>query len=107
MPEWSNNIPCISPKEIVVLTTPLSEKETLDDILQMERNLLFTYLVIPIHHRKLTNKELKIIEDRFKKKLSSWKGKLMSYGAQLTLTNVVLASLPMFMMSFFQYPKGC
>ena len=29
--------------------------------------LLFTYLGIPIHHRKLTNKEWKIIEDRFEK----------------------------------------
>ena len=42
--------------------------------------LLFTYLGIPIHHCKLTNKEWKCIEDRFKKKLSCWKGKLMSYG---------------------------
>lgn len=44
--------------------------------------LPFTYLGIPIHHRKLTNKELKIIEDSLKK-LSSWKGKLMSYGTYI------------------------
>lgn len=42
-------------------------------------SLPFTYLGIPIHHRKLTNKEWKIIEDRFEKKLSSWKGKLNFY----------------------------
>ena len=42
--------------------------------------LPFTYLGIPIHHRKLTNREWKCIEDRFEKKLSCWKGKLMSYG---------------------------
>ena len=33
-------------------------------------SLPFTYLGIPIHHRKLTNKEWKYIEDRFEKKLS-------------------------------------
>ena len=43
-------------------------------------SLPFTYLGIPIHHRKLTSKEWKSIEDRFEKKLSCWKGKLMSYG---------------------------
>ena len=43
-------------------------------------SLPFTYLGIPIHHRKLTSKEWKSIEDRFEKKLSYWKGKLMSYG---------------------------
>ena len=32
--------------------------------------LPFTYLGIPIHHRKLTNREWKCIEDRFEKKLS-------------------------------------
>ena len=30
-------------------------------------SLPFTYLGIPIHHRKLSNKEWKCIEDRFKK----------------------------------------
>jgi hypothetical protein len=44
-------------------------------------SLPFSYLGIPIHHRRLTNKEWKCIEDRFEKRLSCWKGKLMSYGA--------------------------
>ena len=30
-------------------------------------NLPFSYLGIPIHHRKLSNKEWKCIEDRFEK----------------------------------------
>ena len=30
----------------------------------------------------------------------------MSYGARLTLINAVLTSLPMFMLSFFEIPKG-
>jgi hypothetical protein len=42
--------------------------------------LPFKYLGIPIHYRKLLNKEWKIIEDRFEKKLASWIGKMLSYG---------------------------
>jgi hypothetical protein len=48
--------------------------------------------------RKLSNKDWRPVEERFQKKLSSWKGKL--------LINSVLLSLPTFMMSFFHIPKG-
>jgi hypothetical protein len=40
----------------------------------------FKYLGIPIHFRKLKNGEWKPAEDRFETKLSSWIGKLVSYG---------------------------
>ena len=69
-------------------------------------SLPFSYLGIPIHHRRLTNKEWKCIEDRFEKRLSCWKGKLMSYGGRLALINSVLTSMPMFLLSFFEVPKG-
>jgi hypothetical protein len=64
------------------------------------------YLGIPMHFRKLGNKDWKIIEQRIKKKLSSWKGKHMSVGGRLVLINSVLSSLAMFMISFFEIPKG-
>ena len=47
--------------------------------------LPFTYLGIPIHYRKLKNSDWKVVEDRFEKKLSSWIGKLLSYGDRLIL----------------------
>jgi hypothetical protein len=50
--------------------------------------------------RKLNNKVWKTIENRIKKRLSSWKGKLLLVGGCLVLINSVLSSLPMFMMSF-------
>ena len=68
--------------------------------------LPFKYLGIPIHYRKLLNKEWKAIEDRFEKKLGVWAGKLLSYGDRLVLINSVLMSLPMFLLSFFEIPKG-
>jgi hypothetical protein len=66
----------------------------------------FKYLGIPIHYRKLSNRDWKQVEERFEKKLSSWKGKLLSLGGRLVLINSVLSSLPMFMMSFLKYQEG-
>jgi hypothetical protein len=66
----------------------------------------FRYLGIPIHFRKLKNSEWKLLEERFEKKLASWIGKLLSYGDRLIFINSVLTSLPMFMLSFFEIPKG-
>ena len=83
------------------------EQETYKQLFRCELGSLpFTYLGIPIHHRKLTNKEWKCIEDRFEKKLSCCKGKLLSYGGRLVLINSVLTSMPMFHLSFFEVPLG-
>ena len=66
----------------------------------------FRYLGILMHTKKLGNKEWQAVEDRFEKKLSGSKGKLLSVGGRLVLINSVLPSLPMFMVSFFEVPKG-
>jgi hypothetical protein len=69
-------------------------------------NTPFKYLGILMHHRKLSNKDWIIIEEKFQKKLSSWKGKLLSVGGRLVLINSVLTSLAMYILSFFELPKG-
>jgi hypothetical protein len=40
------------------------------------------------------------------KKLSSWKGKVLSVGGRLVLINPILTSMVLFMLSFFQVPSG-
>jgi len=65
----------------------------------------FRYIGILMHHTKLRNADWGIIEERFKRKLSTWKAKHLSYGGRLILLNSVLSSLPIFMMSFFEIPK--
>jgi hypothetical protein len=47
-----------------------------------------------------------MIEEKFQEKLSKWKGKLLSLGGRLVLINFVLTSLAMYMLSFFEVPKG-
>jgi hypothetical protein len=71
-----------------------------------EGEMPFRYLGIPMSSRKLLNKDWSAVEERFQKKLSSWKGKLLLSGGRLVLINSVLSSLPMFLMSFFKIPKG-
>src|SRR4051812_25882819 len=65
-----------------------------------------SYLGIPIHYRRLTNDEWKHVEERQKKRLSNWKGKLLSLGGRLILINSVLGNMVLYMISFFQLPKG-
>jgi glycopeptide antibiotics resistance protein len=59
-----------------------------------------------MHHKKLSNNVWKIIEQRIEKKLSSWKGKHLFVGGCFVLINSVLTSLVMFMLSFFEVPRG-
>jgi hypothetical protein len=56
-----------------------------------EGGLPFTYLGIPMSPRKLFNKDCRGVEERFQKKLSSWKGKLLSSGGRLVLINSMIS----------------
>jgi hypothetical protein len=68
----------------------------------------FRYLGIPMHVQRLSNKDWNwsSVEEHFQKKLSSWKGKLLSSGGRLVLIKSIQPSLPMFTLSFFAIPKG-
>jgi len=67
---------------------------------------LINYLGIPIHYRCLTVAEWKLVEERLQKRLNSWKGKLLSLVGRLVLINSVLTNMVLYMISFFQLPKG-
>jgi hypothetical protein len=59
-------------------------------------SFLFKYLGIPMHHRKLSNTKWRVVEERFQKKLSGWKDKLLLVDNRLVLINSILSSLAMF-----------
>ena len=65
----------------------------------------FRYLGIPMHYRRLQNSDWKRVDERFQKRLSGWKGRLLSAGGKLVLINSVLSSLPLFMFSFLEVPR--
>jgi hypothetical protein len=64
------------------------------------------YLGISIHYRRLTLAEWKLVEERLQKRLSSWKGKLLSLGGRLILINLILSNMVLHMILFFLLPKG-
>ena len=64
----------------------------------------FRYLGIPMHYIRHQNSDWKGVDERFQKRLSGWKGKLLSAGGKLVLINSVLSSLPLFMFLFFEVP---
>jgi hypothetical protein len=66
----------------------------------------FKYLGIPMHYKRINNIDWKTIEQRIEKKLSSWKWKLLSVGGRFVLINSVLTSMVLFMLCFFQVPRG-
>jgi hypothetical protein len=59
-----------------------------------------------MHLKKLNNKDWKVVEQCIERKLSSWKGKYLSVRWRLVLINLVLSSMVLFMLSFFEVPKG-
>lgn len=63
-------------------------------------------LAFPSINHKLRNQYWKAIADRPEKCLSSWQSKNLSYGVRLVLINSMLSSLPIFMMSLLEIPKG-
>jgi uncharacterized protein involved in cysteine biosynthesis len=65
-----------------------------------------SYLGIPIHFRRFTIVEWKYVEEQLQKRLSSWKVKLLSLGGRLVLINSVLTNMLLYMVSFFELPKG-
>ena len=67
-------------------------------------NSLHLFRYIPLHHKRISNKDRKVIEDRFVQQLSTWKSKLL-HGGRLTLINSVLSNLSVYMLSFFEIPK--
>jgi hypothetical protein len=66
----------------------------------------FRYLGIPMHHRKLMNKDEKYVEERFQKRLNCWRSKLLSIGGRLVLINFVLSSLPCSCFYSLKYLEG-
>jgi hypothetical protein len=65
----------------------------------------FRYLGVPLHYENLRREDIQPIVDRILSRISSWKGRLLSYGARLILLKACLASIPIYLMSIIKFPK--
>jgi hypothetical protein len=70
------------------------------------RVVLFRYLGMPLHYKKLSIIDWKLAEEKVERKCSCWHGGLLSFGGRIILTKTCLSNVPSFMMSFFRVPKG-
>lgn len=62
------------------------------------------YVGIPVIESMVRVKGWQIIIDRFKKRLASWKPRLLSIGGHLTLVKSVLSSLGIYYLFIFRPP---
>lgn len=63
------------------------------------------YLGVPLHVEKLSREDLQPLLDKILKRIAGWRGKLLSYKGRLTLIKTCLASIPVYLLSFFKFPK--
>ena len=63
------------------------------------------YLGIPLHHDKLRREDVQPLVDKILKRMAGWRGKLLSYAGRILLIKTCLASIPIYLLSFFKFPK--
>jgi hypothetical protein len=63
------------------------------------------YLGIPLHYEKLRKEDLQPLVDKIVKRIAGWRGKLLSYAGRIVLIKTCLASIPVYLLSFFKFPK--
>ncbi|RVW96061.1 hypothetical protein CK203_027744 [Vitis vinifera] len=68
-------------------------------------NLFTTYLGLPLGAPHNSCRVWDVVEERFKRKLATWKKQYLSKGGRLTLIKSTLSNLPIYFMSLFVIPR--
>lgn len=69
-------------------------------------SLPLTYLVIPVDVKRLSSSQWKPLKEKMDKKLSGWKGNLLSIGGRAVLVNACFSSVSLYMLFFLEAPEG-
>nr|KYP53471.1 Putative ribonuclease H protein At1g65750 family [Cajanus cajan] len=64
------------------------------------------YLGLPIGANPRRKEIWNPVLEKIKRRLSNWKGKVLSMAGRVQLINLVLTSLPLYYLSFYKIPKG-
>ena len=93
--------------EVFVFGADQSEKERMANILNCKLGCLpMKYLGIPLSDNRLGSLAFAGLKEKMGRRLDPWKGKHLSSGGKLVLTNACLTSLPIFTMGFYLLPKS-
>jgi hypothetical protein len=63
------------------------------------------YLGIPLHYNKLRREDLQPLVDTIIKRIAGWRGRLLTQAGRLILIKSCLASIPVYLLSFFKFPR--
>lgn len=67
--------------------------------------LPINYLGVPLFKGRAKMEYFSNLEDKFRKKISSWRGRLLSFGGKITLIKSALTALPIHALSVVKPPK--
>jgi len=65
------------------------------------QKLPISYLGLPISSSKINKSLWSPLIDRMQRRLSGWKGKLISFGGRITMINALVAAIPMYFLSSY------
>jgi hypothetical protein len=63
------------------------------------------YLGVLLHYDNLSREDIQPLVNKILKKISGWRGKLLSLAARAMLLKTCLASIPVYLLSFIKFPK--
>ena len=93
--------------EVLVFGVDQLEKERMANMLNCKLGTWpMKYLGIPLSENRLGSSAFAGLKEKMVRRLDPWKGKHLSSGGKLILTNPCLSSLPMYNMGFYLLPKS-
>jgi hypothetical protein len=66
---------------------------------------LIKYLGVPLHYNKLRREDLQTLIEKIIKRIAGWRGKLLTQAGRLLLIKTCLASIPVYLLSLFKFPR--
>jgi hypothetical protein len=105
--EWMSGLKINFHKsEVFVFGAVQQERERMSNMLNCSLGTWpMKYLCIPISDGRLKPSTFDHIVGKMGKRLDPWKGKHLSFGGRLILTNSCLSSLPIYTMGFYLLPN--
>jgi hypothetical protein len=70
------------------------------------RKFPIKYLGVPLHFKKLKRDDLQHLINKTLQKIACLRGKLLTYAARVLLVKTCLASIHVYLLSFFKFPSG-
>jgi hypothetical protein len=92
--------------DLIPINIEVEELQPFIDIFQCEvGSFPVKYLGIPLHFDRLKREDLQHLIESILRRITRWRGKLISTAAKRILIQACLSSIPIYLLSFFRFPK--